>query len=215
MKEINKFISKNKRLFSKELSADTLKRLERNQELLSMIIEGDIIEYVENERDIEEREYLHRWAIYMGNSMIMRLDINKNKIIYESYWKIANGNYIFVNKDLDRKLITLPIYETLYRARKAHKSKKTVKKFSSDKNFAMWCRFNINRSDIEFATDNGKYSSHSAREFIIQKFFASLELAEEHELKLDTSKEPKTVKVRSKLPKAEKKNASSRIKSTS
>ena len=175
-----------------------------------MIIEGDIIEYVENESDLEEREYLHRWAIYMGNSMIMRLDLNKKKIIYESYWKIANGNYIFVNKDLDRKLITLPIYETLYRARKAHKSKKTVNKFSSDKNFAMWCRFNINRSDIEFATDNGKYSSRLAKEFIIEKFLASLDLAEEHELR-DKSKE---TKARSKLAKSEKKKNSSKILST-
>ncbi len=49
------------------------------------------------------------------------------------------------------------------------------KKFSSDKNFTMWCRFDINKSDVDFATDQGKYSSKFAKEFLLEKFFTSLE----------------------------------------
>lgn len=177
------------KLFSKQLSKDTIKLLERNQGALSMLIEGDIIEYVVNEDDYDTKDYKHFWAIYMGNSMIMRFDIkenNKKQIVYESYWKVANENNIYINKDLDKRLTTLPIYETLYRARNAHtNNKKFNKKFSSDKNFALWCRFDINKSDIEFATDKGYYSSSLAKVFLIEKFMDRLGEAKELKTKTD------------------------------
>ena len=167
------------KLFSKELNKETVKRLERNNNCLSMMIEGDIIEYVSNEAALDDAEHLHYWAVYMGNSMIMRFDVNRRLVIYESYWKIANENCIFINRDLDKRLITLPIYETLYRARNAHSTRNMSKKFSSDKNFTMWCRFDINKSDIDFATDKGNYSSKQAKEFLIEKFLDSLSQAKE------------------------------------
>ncbi len=153
--------------------------LRRNQECLSVLIEGDILEYVVDERDFEDSDNKHKWAIYMGNSMIMRRDNTKKQIVYESYWKVANENYIYINKDLDKKLKTLPIYETLYRARRAHKKKQMTKQFSSDKNFAMWCRFDVNKSDIEMATEYENYSVKGAKIFVISKFLERLNEAKE------------------------------------
>lgn len=178
------------------MTKETVKRLERNQECLSILIEGDIIEYVTEERHLmNDREYDHHWAIYMGNSMIMRHDTKRKQIIYESYWKIANEMYIFINKDLDKRLTTLPIYETLYRARNAHMyNKRFNKKFSSDKNFAMWCRFDINKSDIDFATDNGNYSSTAAKGFIIQRFLERIDEAEEFNSKPKSTEKKKNSK---------------------
>lgn len=176
------------RLFSKELNKETVQLLERNQGCLSILIEGDIIEYVANEDDFDNPDNSSFWAIYMGNSMIMRLDQVKKQIVYESYWKIANENYIFINKELDKKLTTLPIYETLYRARNANTNKKMVKKFSSGRNFAMWCRFDINRSDIDLATNSDQYNSTQAKFWLIDKFIESLDMAKELQPKSDKKK---------------------------
>lgn len=157
-----------------------LKRIERNQTCLSMLIEGDLIEYVRDESDLES-QYNVKWALYMGNSKIMRFDAKKRAIVYESYWKIAKSHYIFINKDLERRLIALPIYETLKKARKAYENqRKYSRMFSSEKNFCMWCRFNINKSDIDFATDSKdgeKFSSDESKDFLLEKFFSSLDLA--------------------------------------
>ena len=166
---------KYKKLIGTELNDKEINRLKRNQECLTILIEGDLIEYVEKETDMDERDKLQKWAVYMGNSMIMRFDNIKKLIIYESYWKIANENYVYINRDLDKRLLTLPIYETLDRARDAHANNLTMSKnFFSDKYFAMWCRFDINKSDIEVATDNGNYSSTAAKEFLFEKFFQSI-----------------------------------------
>lgn len=167
---------------NKKINQESYKRLKRNQGCLSNLIEGDLIEYVLNEDDLDLREALHYWAIYMGNSMIMRFDNKRKLVVYESYWKIANDYYIYINRDLDKKLLTLPIYEILKRARRAHAKSTSTNvnvtpktTFSSDKNFATWCRFDINKSDIELATDKGKYSSKLAKDFLLKKFFLSLE----------------------------------------
>ena len=178
------------RLFSKELNKETVRLLEHNQGCLSILIEGDIIEYVANEDDFEKDDK-HCWAIYMGNSMIMRLDSVKKQIVYESYWKIANENYVYINKELDKKLKTLPIYETLYRARNANSNKKMFKKFSSDRNFAMWCRFDINKSDIDTATNSEQYSSAEAKIWLIEKFIESLDHVNEPQLKVEKTDKKK------------------------
>ncbi|CAF1078189.1 unnamed protein product [Brachionus calyciflorus] len=168
---------------NKKLSHKTLRRIERNQSCLSILIEGDLIEYVKDESDMESQNSTAKWAIYMGNSKIMRFDVKMGVILYESYWKIAKNNYIFINRDLDKRLMTLPIYETLKKARKAYENqKKYIKLFSSDKNFCTWCRFNINKSDIDFSTDvkNGiKMTSTEAKEFLLNKFLNSLDLAQD------------------------------------
>jgi hypothetical protein len=166
------------RLLNKKKNEETSKRLERNQGCLSILLEGDLIEYLENENDLDERDVTRYWAIYMGQSMIMRFDNKRKLVVYESYWKIANEYYIFINRDLDKKFIVLPIYEILKRARHAHANSGVTsmsKLFSSDRNFAMWCRFDINKSDIELATDNGKYSAKLAKEFLFKRFFESIE----------------------------------------
>lgn len=170
------------------MNKETVQLLERNQGCLSILIEGDIIEYVANEDDFDNHDNNSFWAIYMGNSMIMRLDQVKKQIVYESYWKIANENFIFINKELDKKLTTLPIYETLYRARNANTNKKMVKKFSSGRNFAMWCRFDINRTDIDLATNSDQYNSTEAKFWLIYKFIDSLDLAKELQPKSDKKK---------------------------
>lgn len=167
-------------LTRKNLSKDDFKKLERNQRCLSALVEGDLIEFVESEADLEERENLRKWAVYMGNSMIMRFDIKLKTIVYESYWKIAQKNFVFINRDLDKRLMTLPIYETLDKARNAYSNKqKQSEVFSSDRNFALWCRFDVNRSDIDFATDfskgNDTYSAKDAKEFLLNKFLNSFE----------------------------------------
>lgn len=181
-----------------------MKLLERNQGCLSMLIEGDIIEYVVNEDDFDNRDNKGFWAIYMGNSMIMRLDQVKKQIVYESYWKVANENYIYINKELDKRLTTLPIYETLYRARNANNNKKMAKKFSSDRNFAMWCRFDINRSDIDLATNSAEYNSADAKFWLIGKFMESLSLGEKLEPKTDRKKKRDKAKSSSVVKVAEK-----------
>ena len=49
----------------------------------------------------------------------------------------------------------------------------------------MWCRFNINKSDIDFSTlthrrkENEHTSAKAAKEFLIEKFLSSLDQAEE------------------------------------
>jgi hypothetical protein len=165
-------------LTQKNLDHEQLRRIERNQNCLTLLIEGDLIEYVEKESDIEERDGKRHWAIYMGNTMIMRFDTKSNTIVYESYWKIAKTYYIFINRDLDRRFFTLPIYEILNKARDAYANRKFFHKiFSSDRNFVLWCRFDVNKSDIESAT----LSQSNELESLI-------ELNEEKENNLDTSK---------------------------
>lgn len=166
---------------NEKFSQKALKRIERNQTCLSILIEGDLIEYVKDESDMEDQDCV-KWALYMGNSKIMRFDAKKRLVVYESYWKIAKSNYVFINKDLERRLIALPIYETLRKARRAYENqRKYSKMFSCEKNFCTWCRFNINKSDIDFATDamNGaKCCSPEAKEFLLDKFLNSLHLAQ-------------------------------------
>ncbi len=166
-------------MLSKQLSKEMVERLHRNHECLSLLIEGDIIEYVVNERDFEDADKKQNWAIYMGNSMIMRRDNARKLIVYESYWKVANDHYIYINKELDKKLTTLPIYETLYRARRAHKARRMAGKFSSDQNFAMWCRFDVNKSEIDVATNNENYSAKTAKIFLFERFIERMHEAKE------------------------------------
>lgn len=181
--EYDTFEEYNKLFNKQQLNKETLARLQRNNECLSVLIEGDIIEYVIDEQDFEDPDNKHHWwAIYMGNSMIMRRDNQRKLIIYESYWKIANEHYIYINKDLDKRLTTLPIYETLYRARNAQRNRKMGKRFSSDQNFAMWCRFDVNRSEIDVATDSGSYSAREAKVFLIDRFIERLDEAKEKKL---------------------------------
>ena len=172
-----------KLLNRKTINQETAKKLLRNQNCLSLLIEGDLIEYVEEESYIESKEFMRKWAIFMGNTMIMRYDAEAKAVVYESYWRIADKNYIFINREFDKRLCTLPIYEILKRARVAHSSKRSLAKlFSSDRNFAMWCRFDINKSDIELSTDKSGYSPSKAKEFLLQRFINSLDQAEENEL---------------------------------
>lgn len=125
-------------------------------------------------------------------SVLSRFDEKEKQIRYEPYWRIASKNYIFINRDLDKRLHTLPIYEILNKARFAYANNRYYsKKFSSAKNFAMWCRFNINKSDIDFSTlahhketkegntFNEHLSAKAAKEFLIEKFLGSLDQAEE------------------------------------
>lgn len=164
---------------NQKFSKKALKRIERNQTCLNMLIEGDIIEYVKDEPDMEEQNLI-KWALYMGNSKIMRYNVKKRTIVYESYWKIAKSNYVYINKDLERRLIVLPIYETLKKARRAYENQRKYSKlFSSEKNFCMWCKFNINKSDIDFATnskDGKQFCSANSKEFLINKFLNSIKL---------------------------------------
>lgn len=169
-----------KLLKSKKVNRDTAKMILRNQSCLSILVEGDLIEYVKDENDIEGNDHLRNWAIYMGNSMIMRFDVGIKSIIYESYWKLACKFFIFINREFDKRLCTLPIYEILKRARKAFENKSLfVKKFSSDKNFAMWCRFDLNKSDIDIGTEQNGHSSVEAKNFVLDRFLNSLDQAEE------------------------------------
>ena len=167
------------KMLGEKVDDEVLRRLRRNHECLTILIEGDLIEYVASECDMEEKDIMRNWAVYMGNSMIMRFDNKKKAILYESYWRIASENYVFINRDLDKRLLTLPIYETLNRARKAHeKTLEMSKNFVCDKYFAMWCRFDINKSDLEKSTDNGSFSPKEAKEFLFEKFFSSFSEAE-------------------------------------
>lgn len=126
----------------------------------------------------------------------LRFDEKEKEIKYEPYWRIASKNYIFINRDLDKRLHTLPIYEILNKARFAFANNRYYsKKFSSAKNFAMWCRFNINKSDIDFSTLSNRKENMSehmnakaAKEFLIDKFLSSLDQAEEKHEKDKTSK---------------------------
>lgn len=176
----------NNLLRNRELDEETIKRLERNQNCLTLLVEGDLIEYIDNENEIEDRDYARKWALYMGNSMIMRFDERLKTIVYESYWKIADRYYIFINRDYDKRLYTLPIYEILNKARSSYANRATFsKKFSSDKNFAMWCRFDINKSDLDSATENNWGYSKEAKDFIIKRFLDSLDQAEDKFVKID------------------------------
>lgn len=174
----------NKMLKTRNYPEEKVYKLQRNRNCLSILIEGDLIEYVKQETDLEEKDYLRQWAIYMGNSMIMRFDETAKRIQYESYWKIAKYNYIFINRDLDKRLQTLPIYEILNKARFAYTNNRYyAKKFSSDKNFAMWCRFDINKSDIDFSTQQyPQDSTGSKTDFLINKFLSTLDQGEPVEL---------------------------------
>jgi hypothetical protein len=179
--ELNKLLRKNK------IRREVAKMIIRNQQCLSLLIEGDVIEYVKDENDIESKEHLKKWSLYMGNSMIMRFDVETKSIIYESYWRIADKNFVFINREYDKRWRTLPIYEMLKRARVAHENKKRFKKkFSSDKNFVLWCRFSINKSELDVSTEFNEYSFSDAKDFLMNRFLNSLDQAEETALSQKT-----------------------------
>jgi len=172
--ELNKLLRKNK------IRREVAKMIIRNNQCLSLLVEGDVIEYVKDEDDIESKEHLKKWSLYMGNSMIMRFDVETKSIIYESYWRIADKNFVFINREYDKRWRTLPIYEILKRARVAHENKKRFKKkFSSDKNFVLWCRFSINKSELDCSTEFNEYSFNDAKDFLLNRFLNSLDQAEE------------------------------------
>ena len=183
----NKF---SKLLKSKRINREVAKMIIRNKNCLSLLIEGDLIEYVNDPNDVDGKELLRKWAIYMGNNMIMKFE--NEKIIYESYWRIGDKYFIFINREFDKRLCTLPIYEILKRARRAFDKRDVLsKKFSSDKNFAMWCRFDLNKTDIDMSTDQyGK----DAKEFLLERFLNSLDQAEEKDVKNDDDKADKEKK---------------------
>ena len=173
-KELKKLLSK------KKIRHEAAKMILRNQQCLNLLIEGDIIEYVKKEDDIESKEYLKSWAIYMGNSMTMRFDAETKSVIYESYWHIADKNFIFINREYDKRWLVFPIYEILKRARVAHEKKIILRKlFSSDKNFVFWCRFGINTSELDVSTEPNDHSYKDAKEFLMDRFFNSFVQAEE------------------------------------
>jgi len=172
--ELNKLLSK------KMVDREAAKMIIRNQKCLKLLIEGDLIEYVKDEDDIESKDFLKKWAVYMGNNMTMRYDFEKKNIIYESYWRIANKNFIFINREYDKRWLVLPIYEILKRARVAHENKMVLNKaFSSGKNFVLWCRFGINKSELDMSTELNEYSSKDAKDFLMNLFLNSLDQAEE------------------------------------
>ena len=46
--------------------------------------------------------------------------------------------------------------------------------FSSDRNFATWCRYDVNRSELDAATDDqGAYSPREAKDALIKMFLDS------------------------------------------
>ncbi len=98
-----------------------------------------MVEYVSDNVNLDDRDHECHWAIFMGNSMIMRYCGQTKSVVCESYWRLAYRFYIYVNRELDKKFITLPIYEILKRARNVHTNNATMARlFNSDKNFAFW-----------------------------------------------------------------------------
>ena len=159
------------------LSEEAMKRIKRNQDCLAVLTEGDIIEYVKNESDLDDRDNNRMWAIYMGKSALIRYCAETHSIVSEPYWRIATKYLIYINKDMDKRLFTLPIFEVLNRARRAFTNTEFYAKFfSSDRNFATWCRFDINKSDIEFAIHVDNHTQ--SKEFVMRRFMSSIE----HEL---------------------------------
>jgi hypothetical protein len=159
------------------LDEEAIKRIQRNQNCLAILTEGDIIEYVAEESDLDDRDNNRMWAVYMGNSMIVRYSAETRSIINEPYWRIATKYLIYINKDLDKRLFTLPVYEVVNRARRAHTNSEYYSRFfCSDRNFVTWCRFDINKSDIEFAIKIDSFTE--AKEYLMRKFLSSIEIEE-------------------------------------
>jgi hypothetical protein len=155
------------------VSENRFKLIERNKSCLGVLTESDIIEYVEQETDLDDRDNPRNWALYMGNSMIIRFCKDLGTIVYESYWRIATRYLIYINKDLDKRLYNLATNYVLNRARKAYSNRDFYSKlFSCDRNFVTWCKFDINKSDIEFAIMNVNFTK--SKEFILEKFMNSL-----------------------------------------
>lgn len=149
-----------------------LNRYMKNLQLFKYLNPGDIIEYSRNEEIFSENEL--SWAIYIGNGLLVRFDKYLRKIICEQFWTIGNQYFMNSDCDLDNNYYRLPVQEILNRAYYAYHNKHLMRgAFSSDKNFVMWCRYNINKSDIEFSTDNG--NTVNAKFSIINRFLQSIE----------------------------------------
>lgn len=157
------------------LNEEVIKRIERNQNCLTVLSEGDLIEYVEKESDLDDRDNNRMWAVFVGHSTIIRYCSNTKSIVSEPYWRIAIKNLIYINKDMDKRLCALPAKEVVSRAHRACSNTETYSKFfSSDKNFVTWCRFDINKSDIEFCVKMDNYSQ--SKEYLMRRFLTSIEL---------------------------------------
>jgi hypothetical protein len=121
------------------MNEEMMRKLRHNEDCLGLFSEGDLIEYIDDDMNVDDRDHPRFMAIYMGNSMIMRFCSKTKSIVYESYWKIAYNYYIYLNRDLDKKFFTLPIHEILNRANNTYVNNvKMSKYFNSDKNFALW-----------------------------------------------------------------------------
>jgi hypothetical protein len=146
-------------------------RYVKNANPLPQLQSGDIIEYSRFE-EVTSEDDIH-WAIYIGYGYIMRFDRYMRRIVYESYWNIANRYYLTADPDLDHNYFSLPVAEILNRAYYAYQYAYYMNlQFSSDKNFVMWCRYNINKSDIEFSTES---SSVTSKQLIIKRFCESIQ----------------------------------------
>ena len=153
---------------------DTDKRLKQNRDVLCYLIAGDIIEYSKNNETWSENDRF--WAIYAGNGYVIRFDKFTCQILIEEYWKLAKYFYMSCNIDLDRNYFCLPSHSVLDRARYALKNNEALRNyFSSDKNFVMWCRYDINKSDVEFSTNMNQCPQEASKYIMISRFLDCVE----------------------------------------
>jgi hypothetical protein len=153
------------------------KRYKHNRELLYYLTSGDIIEYSKHHEVWNENDRL--WAIYAGNGYVIRFDKQTGMIVSEAYWNLANYFYMTRSVDTDRNYYCLHVQLVVNRAHYALQNNYVMKNlFSSDKNFVMWCRYDINKSDVEFSTNMNKCPTEANKFIMITRF---LECVEKHQ----------------------------------
>jgi hypothetical protein len=150
-----------------------LKRYAHNQDFLKYVSIGDIVQYHTDEEYLQyERDVC--WSLYVGNQNLVMLKCST--IVIESVFNLTKQVFLSINKDFERTFYQLPIRLTLNRAFNALKHRQTMSnQFSTDKNFVMWCKFDINKSDIDFSTNNNRLTSAEIKYMTIQKFLSSVD----------------------------------------
>jgi hypothetical protein len=170
---------------------DSDKRLKHNRDVLYYLNAGDIIEYSKSNDVWNGNDRL--WGIYTGNGYVIHFDKNTCQIVIDQYWNLAKHFYMSCNIDLDRNYFCLPSHSVIDRARYALKNNQAMRiYFSSDKNFVMWytfydlvyltnklyflrCRYDINKSDVEFSTNMNKCPQEASKYMMITRFLDCVE----------------------------------------
>jgi hypothetical protein len=150
-----------------------LKRYNHNKDFLKYANIGDIVQYHSDQDHLQYERDLS-FSIYVGNQNFIMY--KASTIVTETFQNLAKEVFLSINKDFERNFYQLPDMLTINRALYALKHRHTIaSQFSTDKNFVMWCKFDINKSDIDFSTNNNRLTSVEIKYMTIHKFLNSID----------------------------------------